>query len=761
MQNCCHSNQESITGKPEMVEHERTEEEYTERGFDCLLGPTLAQLDEYLNKQTELTSPGNIDKEPWNGPPCDQSIWIESCSSEGLYEKEWARLLGPNYGNSFQTGYIPSSELQNRAFTGTLRACPFRSIYWRIYLGLLPLEIRQWDASLERYRKRFNEIDTQANRNPRFQNDGDHPLSGDQFSLWRSYFHARDSKRLIGQDVDRTFPTVGYFRDPKVRDAMVNVLYCYTEEYKFSYKQGMHEVLAPVFFVLHWDMKAFRKACEFNRISEGLQKQLANLFDEDYMEADVFTVFSQIMYPLQNWYSLDGTSHTHTRPNTISTLDVPRLFLPTQRFCFSPTPVITYLRDIHQNLLQKVNPKLYNHLEQLEIAPALFGVRWVRLLFGHEFSLSKLLYIWDCIFAVAENFAFVPCMYVAMLNHLSPQILNLAFSDCLSLLMRFPPDVDITRLIQNALHLYNPLVHPIPSDGMTKVRPNVKSKIANRGKGLFTTVGRTKSLRADEAEHLRRSHSAIRRKSILDFPSLNTSKSTSRSTLSLQLAAGFGRDIADGIRSAFSGVATPVQQSPQVIHSPKTSEKLLSPCSQICTQQQEKVDKLYTKCVEALETCSAHVDVALWQLTERGEASRQLVFDSLQDRHFEMLPQSPSGFIPQVDRLRLIRQELKRVHNLIDQIMLLTGYTVRLPIDSQQTLQQKTDPIKNESTPSANVERLGSIRYEEYEEQNLDGRQQQQQKQQEHDTVEQSDNPYRAPVATIQMKQLFRQREKP
>ncbi|KAF5396381.1 hypothetical protein PHET_10500 [Paragonimus heterotremus] len=745
-----------ITRKLELFEREQSEKEYIERGYDCLLGPALAQLDEYLDKQADLT-------EPWNGLSSEQSVWIESCSSEGSYEKEWARLLGSINIDSFQTGYISSSspELQNRAFTGTLRASPLRSIYWRIYLGLLPLEIRQWDALLERYRKRFNEIDTHANRNPRVQNHGDHPLSENQFSLWRNYFHVRDSKRIIGQDVDRTFPSVGYFRDPQVRDAMINVLYCYTEEYKFSYKQGMHEVLAPVIFVLHRDMTVFRKVCELDRISEGLRKQLTNLFDEDYMEADVYTVFSQIMYPLQNWYALDGASHTQPRLNTTNTSDMPRLFLPTQRFSFNPTPVIIYLKDIHQNLLKKVNPKLYNHLEQLEIAPALFGLRWIRLLFGHEFSLSKLLYIWDCIFAVAENFAFVPCMYVAMLNHLSPQILNLPFSDCLSLLMRFPPDVDITRLIQNALHLYNPLVHPIPSDGIVKVPPSVKSRIVNRGKRLFTTVGRTKSLRADEAEHLRRSQSPIRRKSILDFPSLNTTKSTSRSTISLQTATDFSREIADGIRSAFSGLATPVQQSPREIHSPQTSRKLLSPCLQTGTHQQEQVNGLYKRCVEALETCRANVDVALWQLTEGGEADKQLVFSSFQDKHFEMLSESQSGFITHVNRLRLIRQELTCIHNLVGQMMLLTGYTVRVSLKSQQPFQQKNDSFIFESTPPANADRSVRIKYEENEEQDIDEQRQQQQQQQQHNKVEHSDNLYSAPGSTIQMQQLFKQKETP
>jgi len=42
---------------------------------------------------------------------------------------------------------------------------------------------------------------------------------------------------------------------------------------------------------------------------------------------------------------------------------------------------------------------LYNFLEKLKVEPQLYGLRWIRLLFGREFHFEDALCIWDAIFA--------------------------------------------------------------------------------------------------------------------------------------------------------------------------------------------------------------------------------------------------------------------------------------------------------------------------------------------------------------------------
>lgn len=48
------------------------------------------------------------------------------------------------------------------------------------------------------------------------------------------------------------FPDVDFFRDPAVQNQMTDVLFIYCKlNNDVSYRQGMHELLAPIFLVLN------------------------------------------------------------------------------------------------------------------------------------------------------------------------------------------------------------------------------------------------------------------------------------------------------------------------------------------------------------------------------------------------------------------------------------------------------------------------------------------------------------------------------
>lgn len=44
--------------------------------------------------------------------------------------------------------------------------------------------------------------------------------------------------------------------------------------------------------------------------------------------------------------------------------------------------------------------------------------RWLRLLFGREFSLQDLLVVWDVIFADGSNFGLVDYVFISMLKYI-------------------------------------------------------------------------------------------------------------------------------------------------------------------------------------------------------------------------------------------------------------------------------------------------------------------------------------------------------
>lgn len=85
----------------------------------------------------------------------------------------------------------------------------------------------------------------------------DDPLSQDEESVWNKHFCDKELSNIIRQDVVRTFPGVDFFRKPRIQEVMINVLFSYARvNPDMCYRQGMHEILAPILFVVHSDHQA-------------------------------------------------------------------------------------------------------------------------------------------------------------------------------------------------------------------------------------------------------------------------------------------------------------------------------------------------------------------------------------------------------------------------------------------------------------------------------------------------------------------------
>lgn len=97
----------------------------------------------------------------------------------------------------------------------------------------------------------------------------DNPLSQSEQSVWNQHFCDQELTDLIKQDVVRTFPGVDFFRKTFIQGIMTNILFCYARQHpNLCYRQGMHEILAPIIFVIHSDQQAFAHICE---ISEEIE----------------------------------------------------------------------------------------------------------------------------------------------------------------------------------------------------------------------------------------------------------------------------------------------------------------------------------------------------------------------------------------------------------------------------------------------------------------------------------------------------------
>lgn len=366
------------------------------------------------------------------------------------YRKEWDDLfLNSNY----------LARIRQAGINGRLRSSRFRSVCWKLYLEALPEDKSQWINKTKELRAQYEKIKETHITNPRKtagQQDlvVNNPLSQDEGSLWNKFFQDKELKGMIKQDVLRTFPEIRYFQDEDVRTKLTDILFCYARENEqLLYKQGMHELLAPIVFVLHCDHQAFQHASETASPSE----EMKCLLNPGYLEHDAYAMFSQLMETAEPWFSSFEREVRKGKEEMLTSIPFAR-----PQDSGPSVAIVTKVNRIQDQLVKKHDVELHMHLNRLEIAPQIYGIRWVRLLFGREFPLQDLLVVWDALFADSITLDLVDYIFVAMLLYIRDALIASNFQTCLGLLMHYPPLGDINSLLQKALFLRDPKNNPRP-----------------------------------------------------------------------------------------------------------------------------------------------------------------------------------------------------------------------------------------------------------------------------------------------------------
>uniref|UniRef100_A0A9J7Z6P6 TBC1 domain family member 5 n=2 Tax=Cyprinus carpio TaxID=7962 RepID=A0A9J7Z6P6_CYPCA len=366
------------------------------------------------------------------------------------YRKEWDDL----FQNS---NYL--ARIRQTGINGRLRSSRFRSVCWKLYLDVLPEDKTQWISRTKEHRAQYEKIKETHITNPRKaagQQDlvVNNPLSQDEGSLWNKFFQDKELRSMIKQDVLRTFPEMVFFQEEDVRTKLTDILFCYARENEqLLYKQGMHELLAPIVFVLHCDHQAFQHASETANPSEEMKV----LLDPKFHEHDAYAMFSLLMETAEPWFSSFEREVRKGKEEMLTSIPFAR-----PQDSGPSVAIVTKVNRIQDQLLKKHDIELYMHLNRLEIAPQIYGIRWVRLLFGREFPLQDLLVVWDALFADSITLDLVDYVFVAMLLYIRDALIASNFQTCLGLLMHYPPIGDIHSLLLKALFLRDPKNNPRP-----------------------------------------------------------------------------------------------------------------------------------------------------------------------------------------------------------------------------------------------------------------------------------------------------------
>ncbi|KAF2020630.1 RabGAP/TBC [Aaosphaeria arxii CBS 175.79] len=314
-----------------------------------------------------------------------------------------------------------------------------RSVCWKIFLLFKSLDRSTWPTQLTETRSTYNSLRShylRAIQHPdEFESSVD-PLSENEESPWVALRADENLRAEIFQDIERCMPDNVYFRQPATQNMMLDVLFVFCKmNENIGYRQGMHEILAPILWVVERD--AVDRTGPENRSSN---RAYAEILDSKYIEHDTYTLFTLVMRTAKEFYA------------------------PAESGAASKdTPMLIRSSRIFDRYLPKADPALSEHLIKLEIVPQIFLLRWIRLLFGREFPLDSVLKMWDALFAIDSTLELVDMISVAMLLRIRWKLIASDTNEVFTLLLRYPePDAPAYTFIKDALYLRD---HLTPEGG--------------------------------------------------------------------------------------------------------------------------------------------------------------------------------------------------------------------------------------------------------------------------------------------------------
>jgi TBC1 domain family protein 5 len=280
--------------------------------------------------------------------------------------------------------YKVIENLQRDAWMGKLTSMNLRALTWRLLLGILPanLALEHWHRHIQGLVREYNTLkDKEYPKIDRVSVDPLSSLSDDKESEeWKKYYKDVELCNFIMVDLDRLYMNGiddEYFQTKERRDLLVSTLFLWAARNpSISYRQGMHEIIGPVLFCVEAEYAAFTSAD--TDVATAHPHVAACFNKKEYIEAHTYWIFERIMAELDVLYNPSPPASQQEQPTIVS-------------FC----------TKVQEHFLRDLDPELCNHLEECFIQAQLYGMRWCRLLFGREISVTPThgLRVWDYVFA--------------------------------------------------------------------------------------------------------------------------------------------------------------------------------------------------------------------------------------------------------------------------------------------------------------------------------------------------------------------------
>jgi len=390
---------------------------------------------------------------------------------------------------NYLIGNLSLYEIGQKCKKGTINS-EFRPTLYKILLNILPYDNpSSWKQLIQNQRQiyytKLNNLLSQNEHIIEFINC--HSIKGSKIYEEIYCLLPKDQKELLSLiklDIDRTFQDLDLFHNNKVKELLIRILYVNSiDNPDPSYCQGMNEILGSLFF-------AFLPSVRFNKFSKEQNDKENNncisnlemlynfLVDEEYFEADLFTVYSELMSrDLTLLYTYNDDKYRNK--NNLVNYDLKNLTID------------DLIKSEESDLLKRIKKIFYIYLKTDKkyfeflfgnIEPNLFLLRWILCMLDREISLRNVLWIWDCIlfyefveFTVEKkniNFNnnedkenneeskihiqrlnFLDYVCLSMILDLKRDIINSESSVILCKFLKFPNEKNLKHIMKEAFNL--------------------------------------------------------------------------------------------------------------------------------------------------------------------------------------------------------------------------------------------------------------------------------------------------------------------
>eukprot|EP00927_Polykrikos_kofoidii_P060568 TRINITY_DN5550_c0_g1_i3.p1 TRINITY_DN5550_c0_g1~~TRINITY_DN5550_c0_g1_i3.p1 ORF type:complete len:615 (-),score=100.42 TRINITY_DN5550_c0_g1_i3:104-1948(-) len=313
-----------------------------------------------------------------------------------------------------------------------------RAAVWKVVLGYLPTDVFQWDTFLAASRASYNDFVAEmlqhlGDERPATQDNGNAAsqernglrginASDDQHvepedlkytleQINKDIYRTRSELDFFARRVDgseetespeerpafrggqgRVMQDVDVYKPRRHYDALARVLLLYGRLNPcIRYVQGMNELCAPLYYLFAQD---------------PLRR------DDDDVEADTFYCFNLLMSGMRDAFvkSLDHTDGG----------------------------MIGRIGQFH-DLLKLKDPEVWLHLEQQQVSPLYYSVRWLTLMLTQELEMPDVLRVWDSL--LSDDSSPRPLLLylcVARVTWIRTSILAADFTECMHLFQEYP-----------------------------------------------------------------------------------------------------------------------------------------------------------------------------------------------------------------------------------------------------------------------------------------------------------------------------------